>query len=93
MRDFLSHFRAIGYQLLRANDYSRLDPFLAALEDLGDVDLVDPTRLRVALSECHAFYEFLEQLFEQVSKRADLAAVTFDRKDATETLKIYLGHA
>lgn len=93
VRDFLSHFRAIGYQLLRANDYTRVDPFLAALEELKDVDLVNPNRLRVALSECHAFYEFLEKLFEQVSGRAELASATFDRRDATETLKIYLGHA
>ena len=92
VRDFLSHFRAIGYQLVRHADYHRLDPFLRALEELTDVDLVDPARLRVALAECHRFYEFLEKLFEEVSRRADLSA-PFDRKDATETLKIYLGRA
>lgn len=93
VRDFLSHFRAIGYQLVRTADYGRLDPFLRALEELTDVDLVDPPRLRVALSECHRFYEFLEALFDEISKRQELADVPFDRKDATETLKIYLGKA
>lgn len=93
VRDFLTHFRAIGYQLVRAADYGRLDPFLAALEELSDVDLVEPARLRAALDECHAFYAFLEQLFADVSRRAELEGVPFDRKDATDTLKIYLGKA
>ncbi|MCB9593663.1 MAG: hypothetical protein H6719_13100 [Sandaracinaceae bacterium] len=91
VRDFLSHFRAIGYQLVRTADYGRLDPFLAALEELTDVDLVDPARLRAALAECHRFYEFLEKLFDEISRRSELTGVAFDRKDATETLKIYLG--
>lgn len=91
VRDFLSHFRAIGYQLVRSNDYERLDPFLAALEGLSDVDLLDPERLGVALSECQRFYEFLEELSGEVSQRLELRGRVFDRKDATETLKIYLG--
>ncbi|MCA9608617.1 MAG: hypothetical protein KC619_23600 [Myxococcales bacterium] len=93
VRDFLSHFRAIGYQLVRTADYGRLDPFLAALEELTDIDLVEPARLRVALAECHRFYEFLENLFDEVSRRHELTGTPFDRKDATETLKIYLGKA
>ena len=91
VRDFLSHFRAIGYQLVRSNDYERLDPFLAALEGLRDVDLLEPRRLGAAVSESHRFYEFLEGLYRDVSSRAELRGREFDRKDATETLKIYLG--
>ncbi|HJL16364.1 MAG TPA: hypothetical protein RMH99_11950 [Sandaracinaceae bacterium LLY-WYZ-13_1] len=91
VRDFLSHFRAIGYQLVRSNDYEHLDPFLAALDQLRDVDLLQTDRLRAAVSECHRFYEFLEELFREISQRSELKRVTFDRKDATETLKIYLG--
>lgn len=91
VRDFLSHFRAIGYQLVRANDYERLDPFLEALEALQDVDLLEPERLEEAVRECHRFYEFLEDLFREVSSRSELRDVSFDKKDATETLKIYLG--
>ncbi len=93
VRDFLGHFRAIGYQLLRSNDYERLDVFLAALTALRDVDLLDPARLDAAVDECRRFYTFLEELFGEVSNRRAIAGVAFDRKDATETLKIYLGHA
>ncbi len=91
VRDFLGHFRAIGYQLVRANDYERLDPFLAALGELRDVDLLDPARLAEAMEECRRFYTFLEELFREVSNRRELDGVSFDRKDATDTLKIYLG--
>ncbi len=91
VRDFLGHFRAIGYQLVRSNDYERLDPYLAALEQLRDVDLLEPARLAAAVEESQRFYGFLEELFREISSRRELADVAFDRKDATETLKVYLG--
>lgn len=90
VRDFLSHFRAIGYQLVRSNDYERLDAFIAALGALRDVDLLDPAHLEAAVEECRRFYTFLEELFREIGNRKELAGVAFDRKDATETLKIYL---
>lgn len=90
VRDFLAHFRAIGYQLVRSNDYERLDAFIAALSALRDVDLLDPAHLEAAVDECRRFYTFLEELFREIGNRKELAGVTFDRKDATETLKIYL---
>lgn len=91
VRDFLTHFRAIGYQLVRSNDYDRLDAFLAALDQLRDVDLLETDRLEAAVHECHAFYEFLQSLYREISRRTELDGVPFDRKDATELLKIYLG--
>jgi hypothetical protein len=93
VREFLSHFRAIGYQLVRTSDYDRLDPFLGALEDLRDVDLLEHKRLTRAVHECGAFYEYLEELFRRVNKRSELKGVPFDKKRAAETLKIYLGAA
>ena len=36
-------------------------------------------------------YTFLEELFREVSQRGELRDQRFDRRDATETLKIYLG--
>jgi hypothetical protein len=75
---------------VRSNDYERLDPFLAALSELRDVDLLDPARLEAAVEECRRFYTFLEELFREIGNRKELADVAFDRKDATETLKIYL---
>lgn len=91
VRDFLAHFRAIGYQLVRSNDYERLDAFMAALGALRDVDLLDPAHLDQAVDECRRFYAFLEELFREIGNRKELAGIPFDRKDATETLKIYLG--
>lgn len=91
VRDFLGHFRAIGYQLVRSHDYDRLDPFLAALDRLRDVDLLEPSRMADAVEECRAFLAFLNELSDQVSRRAELASAPFDRTAATDTLKIYLG--
>ncbi len=93
VRDFLGHFRAIGYQLVRSHDYQRLDPFLRALEELRDVDLVEGARMRAAVDESQAFSRFLGELFERVSQRAELEGVPFDRHGAAEMLKIYLGRS
>lgn len=93
VRDFLGHFRAIGYQLVRAHDYERIDPFLRALEDLRDVDLLDPQRMDLAVAECRAFSKFLGGLFDKVSARSELKDVPFDKAAATEMLKVYLGKA
>jgi hypothetical protein len=93
VRDFLLHFRSIGYQLVRAHDYERLDPFLRALEELRDVDLLDPARMDLAVAECRAFSKFLGNLFEKVSARAELREVAFDKGAASDMLKVYLGKA
>ncbi len=91
VRDFLGHFRAIGYQLVRAHDYDRLDSFLRAVEELRDVDLYETTRMRAAIEESENFYSFLGELFEQVSQRAELRDRPFDKTAAKEMLRIYLG--
>jgi len=93
VREFLGHFRAIGYQLVRSSDYERLDPFLAALEQLREIDLLDQERLDEVVGECRDFYVFLEDLFQRVSRRTELDDLPFDRRSAAETLKIYLGAA
>lgn len=93
VRDFLGHFRAIGYQLIRSHDYQRLDPFLRALDELRDVDLVEGARMRNAIDEGAAFSEFLGELFRSISNRAELQGVAFDRVAAAEMLKIYLGRS
>ncbi len=90
VRDFLQHFRAIGYQLVRLGDYGRLEPFLASLESLRDVDLLDRARMAAATAECRALHTWLEALFAAVSRRAELAGAPFDKRDAAETLRIYL---
>jgi hypothetical protein len=92
VREFLAYFKAMGYPLLRSTDYPRFDAFLAAMDDLRETDLVDPARLEKATEECARFYEFLTELFENISKRDVLAGVPFDRRAAAATLALYLGH-
>lgn len=91
VREFLAYFRAMGYPLLRAADYPRFDAFMAAMSGLEDTDLVDPKRLEAAIDECVAFYSFLNRLFEDISRRDELANVAFDRRAAAATLRLYLG--
>jgi hypothetical protein len=91
VREFLSYFRAMGYPLLRVGDYPRVDAFMSAMSALEESDLLDPNRLDAAIRECDAFFEFLTNLFEQISKREDLLGVPFDRKEAARALRLYLG--
>jgi len=91
VREFLTHFRAIGYQLVRTSDYERLEPFMKALDALRDIDLLEPERLQAIIGECEELYSFLQRLFEEISRRAELADTPFDKKAAADTLKIYLG--
>lgn len=91
VREFLAYFRAMGYPLLRAADYPRFDPFLRAMAALEESDLLDPERLARAIAECEQFQAFLNELFEQISKRAELVEVPFDRRAAALSLKLYLG--
>ena len=93
VREFLGHFRAIGYQLVRSSDYDRLDPFLETLEALRDADILDPDRLSAAIRECQELFDFLQGLFSQISKRAELRDAPFDKRSAADTLKMYLGAA
>jgi hypothetical protein len=91
VREFLAYFRAMGYPLLRTSDYGEVDAFLAAMNGLADSDLLDQTRLEAAARECDAFFAYLTQLFEQISRREELVGVAFDRRDAARALRLYLG--
>jgi len=64
---------------------------LNAMGHLQDTDLLDPTRLENAIDECIAFHGYLQQLFEEISKRNVLAGVLFDRRAAAAALRLYLG--
>lgn len=91
VREFLAYFRSMGYPLLRSADYPRFESFLSAMTQLSDTDLVDPDRMAKALSECLAFHAFLEELFENISRREELAGVRFNRRNAAAALRMYLG--
>jgi hypothetical protein len=91
VREFLAYFRAMGYPLLRSSDYENVGAFLAAMDGLADTDLLDQVRLDEAAEQCDAFFVYLTQHFEEISKREELQGVAFDRKDAARALKLYLG--
>jgi hypothetical protein len=91
VREFLGYFRAMGYPLLRVGDYPRVDAFMTAMSGLADADLLDPSRLDAAAAECEVFFGFLTELFDQISRREELAGVAFDRPAAARSLKLYLG--
>ncbi len=91
VKDFLGHFRAIGHQLLRQSDYEQLEGFIASLDGLRQTDLLDDRKLQRAVRECEAMARFLDHLFLQIGKRAELEGVDFDKHAAAETLKIHLG--
>jgi hypothetical protein len=90
-REFMAYFQAMGYPLLRAADYPRVDAFLGAMANLSDADLLDPGRLDVAVDEAERFRTFLMELFEAIGRRDELATTPFDRRAAAEALKLYLG--
>jgi len=91
VREFLSYFNAMGYPLLRAADYPRVDVFIAALSALEETDLLDPERLDHAVGEAEEFYVFLYALFDQIGQRDELRGVSFDRRAAAQALTLYLG--
>lgn len=91
IKEFLAYFRAMGYPLLRASDYPRVDSFMQAIGSLEDSDLLEPRHLATAIEECLAFHEYLVQLFDEIGKREVLAGVQFDRRAAAAALRLYLG--
>jgi hypothetical protein len=91
VREFLAYFQSMGYPLLRTADYPRVDAFMSAMSALEETDLLEPARMDRAINECEQFHAFLMNLLQQISKRAELTQVAFDKRAAAESLKLYLG--
>jgi hypothetical protein len=64
---------------------------MSAMNALEDADLVDPRRIEEAIVEARAFFDFLNTLFDDISKRDELKNIAFDRRAAAASLKLYLG--
>jgi hypothetical protein len=92
VREFVSYFKSMGYQLLRYSDYARFDEFMRLVEQLRDGDVLEEAKLSGVVRTCEDFNGFLEQMFEAVGRRAELEGAPFDRRDAARTLKLFLGH-
>jgi hypothetical protein len=91
VREFMAYFRAMGYPLLRAADYPRVNAFVGAVARVHDTDLLDPVRLAEAVDEAEQFYVFLNELFDAIGRREELSGADFDRHAAAEALRLYLG--
>jgi hypothetical protein len=92
VREFVSYFKSMGYQLLRYSDYARFDDFMRLVEQLRDGDVLEEAQLTKVVSACTDFNEFLGGMFEAVGRRSELVGVEFDKRDAARTLKLFLGH-
>jgi len=91
VNEFLAYFKAMGYPLLRANDYPRFASFMQAMNALQDSDDIEASRLEAAIIECEEFHIFLTQLVDQIGMREELAGVSFDKRAAASALRLYLG--
>jgi len=91
VRDFVSYFKSMGYQLLRYSDYDRFDRILSLVDRLRDGDVLEVQRVNQVITACEDFLAFLGQMFDAVSRREELRGVAFDRRDAARTLKLFLG--
>jgi hypothetical protein len=92
VREFVTYFKSMGYQLLRYSDYERFDGFMGLVDRLRDGDVLEVQRLSQVIEECEDFHAYLGQMFEAIGRRGELAEVEFDRREAAKTLMLFLGH-
>ena len=52
---------------------------------------MDPRHIEQAIVESRAFHDFLNTLFDDISKRDELKNVGLDRRAAAVSLRLYLG--
>jgi hypothetical protein len=92
VKTFVTYFKSMGYQLLRYSDYDHFDRFMVLIERLRDGDVLEIQRLPKVIKECEDFYNYLSLLFEDINQKEELAGITFDKKEAARTLRLFLGH-
>jgi hypothetical protein len=93
VREFLAHFRALGYPLLRRSGYARIEAFLRTLDALRETDVLDRQRLQNAIDESSQLLDHLQHQFERITGRPELRQVAFERSTAAEILRMYLDEA
>lgn len=90
VREFVTYFRSMGYQLLRWADYEQFDRFLGLVDRLQEGDVLEVQRVEHVVAACRDFQTFLATTFDAVSDRQELRDKPFNRKEAAETLKLFL---
>ena len=88
--EFTAYFRAIGYPMLRTAGYPRSDALIAATMRLRDAEMIDSVRLGTAIDEAERFRAFLTEHFDALGRSDHLAGISFDRREAVESLTRYL---
>ena len=91
VREFSEYFRGLGYPLLRAAAYPRVDAFAAAMRRLRQAESGDDNAFDRAVAEAEYFAAFSNELLITIGEREELLGATFDRRAAAESLKLYLG--
>ncbi len=90
VREFVRYFRSMGYQLLRYSDYAAFDKFMYLVDRLRDGDVLEVQRISNVIQACEHFMNFLDETFDAVNRREELQNMPFDRKEAAQTLKLFL---
>lgn len=90
VREFVGYFRSMGYQLLRYSDYAEFDKFMTLVDRLREGDVLEVQRISNVIAACEDFMTFLDKTFDAVGRREELAGIPFDKKEAVQTLKLFL---
>jgi hypothetical protein len=90
VQEFIIYFRNFGARVVRALDYADLDGFTARLETVAASDVDCPEELEDFVEASRGLHAFLLHAFEELSAGPELAPRSFDRREAAETLRLYL---
>jgi hypothetical protein len=92
VRTFVRYFRSLGYHLLRYSNYDQFDEFIFLLDRLKGGDVLQVQRFSSVVEACQDFQDFLKLSFETLEEQEELRGIPFDRKDAANTLKLFLSN-
>lgn len=90
VRDFIVYFKNLGFHLLRASSYERIDELMTLIQALNASDMLEHELVEVFVRECEFFRDDLQHTFDAVSQSEELRGVPFDRHGAAETLRMFL---
>jgi hypothetical protein len=91
VHEFSEYFRGLGYPLLQAAAYPRVEAFAAAMRRLRRAEIGDEAAFDRAVAEAEYFAAFSTELLVTIGEREELLGAAFDRRAAAESLKLYLG--
>ena len=88
--EFVSYFRSFGVRMLRDLPYQRRTALEGVVEAVAASDVVGSERLDELVAEVEPFRELLLGVHESLEQSPELVDLPFDRREAAETLRLYL---